>query len=242
MAILSTVDTSVKNRELTPKQQSFLDNLIETQGDAKKAAELAGYKSHYHHVVKTLKSEILELTQNILANSAPKAAFKLVEIMESNKPIIQANNKITAAQTLLDRVGVAKIDRVDVNHNVYSGGIFLMPDKAPLELEDGEYDKLLQACKEVDLIYLERAFVFSIETCVRQGELLRARWEHINFKKKTLYIPDTKTGHLSKDSTSNRTIPLSSLAIKTLNKLPRHISGRIFPITRDQLNQKCKKQ
>ena len=73
MAILSTVDTSVKNRELTPKQQSFLDNLIETQGDAKKAAELAGYKSHYHHVVKTLKSEILELTQNILANSAPKA-------------------------------------------------------------------------------------------------------------------------------------------------------------------------
>jgi|TARA_Y100000114_G_scaffold143820_1_gene151760 phage terminase small subunit len=142
MAILSTVDTSVKNRELTPKQQSFLDNLIETQGDAKKAAELAGYKSHYHHVVKTLKSEILELTQNILANSAPKAAFKLVEIMESNKPIIQANNKITAAQTLLDRVGVAKIDRVDVNHNVNSGGIFLMPDKAPLDIEDGDYEDI----------------------------------------------------------------------------------------------------
>ena len=142
MAILSTVDTSVKNRELTPKQQSFLDNLIETQGDAKKAAELAGYKSHYHQVVKTLKSEILELTQNILANSAPKAAFKLVEIMESNKPIIQANNKITAAQTLLDRVGVAKIDRVDVNHNVISGGIFLMPDKAPLDIEDGDYEDI----------------------------------------------------------------------------------------------------
>ena len=142
MAILSTVDTSVKNRELTPKQQSFLDNLIETQGDAKKAAELAGYKSHYHHVVKTLKSEILELTQNILANSAPKAAFQLVEIMESNKPIIQANNKITAAQTLLDRVGVAKIDRVDVNHNVNSGGIFLMPDKKPLDLEEGDYEDI----------------------------------------------------------------------------------------------------
>ncbi len=142
MAILSTVDTSVKNRELTPKQQSFLDNLIETQGDAKKAAELAGYKSHYHHVVKTLKSEILELTQNILANSAPKAAFKLVEIMESNKPIIQANNKITAAQTLLDRVGVAKKESINVNHN-HSGGIFILPDKKetiidakPVEVEN----------------------------------------------------------------------------------------------------------
>ena len=107
-------------------------------------------------------------------------------------------------------------------------------------LEDDEHDRLLKACKEVDLIYLESAFIFSIETCVRQGELLRSRWEHINFKKRTLFIPDTKTGFLSKDLTSNRTIPLSSLAIKTLNKLPRHISGRIYPITRDQLNQKWK--
>ena len=92
MAILPSIDNNIRKRELTEKQQAFLINLVETQGDAKKAAELAGYKSHYHHVVKTLKSEILELTQNILANSAPKAAFKLVEIMESNKPIIQANN------------------------------------------------------------------------------------------------------------------------------------------------------
>ena len=142
MAILSTVDTSVKNRELTPKQQSFLDNLIETQGDAKKAAELAGYKSHYHHVVKTLKSEILELTQEVLANSAPKAAFKLVEIMDSKRPIIQANNKLAAATTLLDRVGVSKVDRVDVNHNVQSGGIFLMPDKKPLDLEEADYEDI----------------------------------------------------------------------------------------------------
>ena len=100
MAILPTVDKTQTKRELTEKQQLFLDHLVECQGDAKKAAELAGYSSHYHHVVKTLKGEILELTQEILANSAPKAAFKLVEIMESKKPIIQANNKLTAAQTL----------------------------------------------------------------------------------------------------------------------------------------------
>ena len=142
MAILPTVDDSQNKRQLTEKQQSFLTHLVECQGDAKKAAELAGYSSHYHHVVKTLKGEILELTQEILANSAPKAAFKLVEIMESKKPIIQANNKLTAAQTLLDRVGVGKIDRVDVNHNVNSGGIFLMPDKQPLDLEDADYENI----------------------------------------------------------------------------------------------------
>lgn len=142
MAILPSIDNRSQKRELTIKQQSFLDNLIECQGDAKKAAELAGYKSHYHHVVKTLKSEILELTQEILANSAPKAAFKLVEIMDAKKPVVQANNKLTAAQTLLDRVGISRVDKVDVNHNVGSGSIFLMPDKKPLDLEDGEYEDI----------------------------------------------------------------------------------------------------
>ena len=142
MAILPSIDNNTRKRELTDKQQAFLTNLVETQGDAKKAAELAGYSSHYHHVVKTLKSEILELTQEVLANSAPKAAFKLVEIMDSKRPIIQANNKLAAATTLLDRVGVSKVDRVDVNHNVNSGGIFLMPDKKPLDLDDADYEEL----------------------------------------------------------------------------------------------------
>ena len=92
MAILPSIDNNTRKRELTEKQQSFLNHLVETQGDAKEAAKLAGYSSHYHHVVKTLKSEIIELTQEVLANSAPKAAFKLVEIMDSKRPVIQANN------------------------------------------------------------------------------------------------------------------------------------------------------
>ena len=142
MAILPSIDNNTRKRELTEKQQSFLNHLVETQGDAKEAAKLAGYSSHYHHVVKTLKSEILELTQEVLANSAPKAAFKLVEIMDSKRPIIQANNKLAAATTLLDRVGVSKVDRVDVNHNVNTGGIFLMPDKKPLDLDDADYEEL----------------------------------------------------------------------------------------------------
>ena len=142
MAILPSIDKNKTKRELTVKQQSFLEHLIDTQGDAKEAAELAGYTSHYHHVVKTLKSEILELTQEILANAAPRAAFKLVEIMDSKKPVIQAGNKLTAAQTLLDRVGVSKVDKLDVTHNMNAGGIFLMPDKAPLVIEDGDYEDI----------------------------------------------------------------------------------------------------
>jgi|TARA_R110000824_G_scaffold2336_1_gene10990 hypothetical protein len=138
MAVLNTIEKREVKRELTEKQQSFLKHLVETQGDAKQAAKLAGYSSPHHHVVKSLKSEILELTKEVLATSAPKAAFKLVEIMESTRPVVQAGNKLAAATTLLDRVGVAKVDRVDVNHNV-GGGIFLMPDKAPIEIDQEHY-------------------------------------------------------------------------------------------------------
>ena len=123
-----------KPKELTNKQQLFLDSLVETQGDPKKAAAIAGYSGGHYQVLKSLKNEVLELTKDVLAHNAPKAAFKLLEIMESDKPIPQANNKLAAAQSLLDRVGVSKTETLDINHQV-SAGIFLMPDKAPIEAE-----------------------------------------------------------------------------------------------------------
>ena len=138
MAVLPSIEKKT-SRSLTTKQQAFLDNLVDTKGNARKAAELAGYSSHYHQIVKSLKSEILELTQEILANSAPKAAFKLVEILESERPVIQASNKLAAAQTLLDRVGVSKVDKLDVTHKA-AGGIFLMPDKEPIQAEYTEIE------------------------------------------------------------------------------------------------------
>ena len=60
--------------------------------------------------------------------------------MKSDKPVPQANNKLQAAQTILDRAGVVKTDKLDINHNV-SGGIFILPEKhtIDIEAEDAEY-------------------------------------------------------------------------------------------------------
>ena len=116
-------------KELTTRQQSFLDSLIESGGDPKIAAEKAGYAANTHwQVTKALKNEIIDLASNILAQSAPKAAMKLVHVLDSENPLPQANIKIQAAQSILDRVGLAKADRLDVNHKV-EGGIFLLPAK-----------------------------------------------------------------------------------------------------------------
>ena len=77
---------------------------------------------------KALKTEIIDLASNILAQSAPKAALKLVDVMDSEKPIPQANMRLQAAQTILDRIGLGKSDRLDVSHKV-EGGIFVLPAK-----------------------------------------------------------------------------------------------------------------
>ena len=128
------------NKELTIKQQSFLDHLVSCNGDTKRAAELAGYaEGSYTSVVKALKTEIIELAENILAQNAPKASLKLVEVMDSTNPIPQANVRLQAAQTVLDRVGLSKTDKLDVNVQG-SNGLFILPAKQEVIIE-GDYEE-----------------------------------------------------------------------------------------------------
>lgn len=129
-------------KELTTKQTMFLENLISCNGNARQAAELAGYaEGSYTAVVKSLRSEILELTQGILASSAPQAAMKLVHIMNSDEPIPQANIRLQAAQTLLDRVGISKTDKLDITVES-NNGIFILPAKNKTIIEDAEYEEI----------------------------------------------------------------------------------------------------
>ena len=117
-----------RSKTLTEKQQKFLDCLIDTNGNPKEAAKLAGYTGNHYQVVRALKDEIIDLATDVLAHSAPEAAFKLVDIMQTDRPIPQISNKLQAAQSILDRVGVTKKERLEVNHNT-SGGVFILPAK-----------------------------------------------------------------------------------------------------------------
>ena len=132
-----------KDRKLTEKQESFLSHLVETGGDFKKSAELAGYSGNHYQVLQSLKEEVVDVASNILAREAPTAAFKIIDILKSDKPISQANYKLQAAQTILDRVGVAKTDRLEVNHNA-GGGIFILPEKKAIDVvaDDADYEEI----------------------------------------------------------------------------------------------------
>ena len=104
--------TALTTRKLTDKQEKFLEHLVDTKGNLKLSAELAGYRGNHYQVLKSLKEEIIDLAPNVLAREAPSAAFKLVEIMHSDEAVPQANVKLQAAQTLLDRVGVIKKEKL----------------------------------------------------------------------------------------------------------------------------------
>tara|TARA_R110001606_G_scaffold18734_2_gene69823 strand:- start:119 stop:535 length:417 start_codon:yes stop_codon:yes gene_type:complete len=130
-------------RKLTEKQENFLSNLIETKGNLKLSAELAGYSGNHYQIIKSLRQEIVDLASNVLAREAPSAAFKLVEVMTSDTAMPQANVKLQAAQTILDRVGLGKQERMEINHNV-TGGIFILPEKETIDIvaEDADYEDI----------------------------------------------------------------------------------------------------
>ena len=69
-------------RKLTEKQETFLQNLLETKGDLKLSAKLAGYSGNHYQVIKSLRQEIVDLASDVLAKEAPSAAFKLIEVMQ----------------------------------------------------------------------------------------------------------------------------------------------------------------
>ncbi len=74
---------------------------------------------------------------------------------------------------------------------------------------------------------LRDAIRLAIETGMRRGELLNAKWEHLDTQRGLLDIPETKNG-------SSRTIPLTSRALEVLSSKQRG-GSHIIPITSNAL-------
>ena len=119
-----------QNKELSDKQKQFLKNLFgEAQGDPKTAAELAGYSpTSYPKVVQGLKDEIIERAQSVLAAHSPKAAISMANAIDDDGSIPGANIRMEAAKQVLDRVGLVKKEKIDINAKV-AHGIFILPPK-----------------------------------------------------------------------------------------------------------------
>jgi|TARA_E500000318_G_scaffold7976_1_gene7334 hypothetical protein len=122
-------------RQLNERQQKFLDVLFEEAGgDVVAAKKLAGYSENTPttSIVRGLKEEILEATQMYMARNAPKAAMAMVGGLYDPTEL-GIRDKMSAAKELLDRTGLIKTEKVQVEA---AGGVMLMPAKAPIEDND----------------------------------------------------------------------------------------------------------
>jgi len=118
-----------KKRDLTPQQERFLELLFENGGQVTAAALDAGYSRGSAAWLKsTLADEIIERTKSVLATNALKAANRLVDTIDNPAPERGDDLRLKAAESLLNRVGVAKQEQI--NHNVTAvHGVVLLPPK-----------------------------------------------------------------------------------------------------------------
>ena len=123
-----------QEKSLTNTQEKFLDALFgEARGNLKKAGELAGYSEHsYPKVVRNLKQEIISRAENYLATHSAKAATKMVDMLDEDGTTPHANIRLEAAKQILDRIGIAKKDQLDINMKALHG-IFILPAKDKLD-------------------------------------------------------------------------------------------------------------
>jgi hypothetical protein len=115
-------------RELTERQQKFLEVLFEeARGDVVQAKRLAGYADSVRtsEVIRGIKEEIMERTQLYMARNAPRAAMSLVSGM-IDPTELGLRDKLNAAKDLLDRVGLVKTEKVQVEA---TNGLMILPPK-----------------------------------------------------------------------------------------------------------------
>jgi len=126
-----------QKKGLTDSQEKFLDVLFgEAKGNPKKAGELAGYSEHsYPKVVRSLKSEIVSRAEGYLATHSAKAATKMVDMLEEDGTTPHAAIRLEAAKQILDRIGIAKKEKIDINMKAVHG-LFILPAKEEIKITE----------------------------------------------------------------------------------------------------------
>lgn len=116
-------------RVLTEQQQKFMEVLFtEAAGDPVKARKLAGYceGASTKVIMMALKEEVIEATQLFMAMNAPRAAMAVISGI-TDPTELGMRDKLNAAKDLLDRAGLAKTDKIQVETT--GSNIMFLPPK-----------------------------------------------------------------------------------------------------------------
>ncbi len=91
-----------------------------------------------------------------------------------------------------------------------------------------EERRIMRYCHNHPTFELYSVIVLALETAMRQGEILKLQWSHINLRQGIAHLPETKNG-------SKRDVPLSVKAREALIRLGVKTQGRVFGYTANGL-------
>lgn len=152
-------------KELTPQQELFLEALFDEElnpsADHNLAKEVAGYNpsTSTRSIMAAIKTSLQDDVQNYFLLNSPRAAKEIVNIMTNDNPIPGSEKVLAAAVQILDRGGVTKPEKqqVEVQHSI---GVVLLP---ALEEPDEQ--------KTINHSYSEEATQRPVSAQVTQTEL-----------------------------------------------------------------------
>lgn len=187
--------------------------------------------------LKTISRQLGHIRLNAL-NATTIAAFRDKRLKEAS-----ASTCLRELQTLSAMLGVAQREWQLIAANPVANIRKPSPNKArDRRLSAEEETRLMLALtpaqrrsdgrwsKGTRNVWLKPLVQLALETAMRRGELLSLRWENIDLLRRTAFVPLSKNGFA-------RTIPLTSVAVKLIQSLPRSIDGSIFPLTPDAVKQ-----
>ncbi len=86
-----------------------------------------------------------------------------------------------------------------------------------------EADSFLEVCKESQNLHFHAIVVVALNTGMRRGEILRLRWEDVDFRRSRIQVVSREEGHTK--NYESQTVPMNSVVTAALRKQPRRLDS-----------------
>jgi integrase len=86
-----------------------------------------------------------------------------------------------------------------------------------------EADLLLQAARQSGTQHLHPILAVALHTGMRRGEILRLKWEDVDFKKQRILVVSREDGHTK--NYESRSVPMNRFVMDALRKHPRRLDS-----------------
>lgn len=199
---------------LAIKQAKFKSYTVEKLANKYLKEHAKVYKKSWKNDKSQIDKIILEEWKNRKASSITR-----VDVDRLHKKIGQNNGKYQANRTLAT---ISKMFELAIGWGILEAGSInpargiekFKEEKRHRAIDAKELPRLAKAIETEESPYVKAAIWLLLFIGCRKNELLTAKWEFVNFEKRIITFPETKSGR-------SYSAPLSTRAIEILQNLPQ---------------------